>query len=332
MANARSTRRRRLALASALAAAGLALAACGGNATAAGSPGSSTPSNITLNFGYIGTTGTIQGPEGLAYKKGLLLKWLAPAGVTKINPVQFANGPLMTEAIVGGSVNLGDLGDTPALVAYSQGTPDRLVNQDDVGTEAWILAQPNIKTLSQLAGQIVARQQGSYMDRYLQGLLQEKGLYNKVKLVAMLSAQGIPAFESGQVAGIVLQPTQALPLLKKGYNVVAKSTVTPALQGTGLTVISDKLLKQDPKLVPAWNEARDKAIAYANARQPAYYAYSALQAPGVPISAVQEYSPLSAYRTPAFTASGIAQLQGTLNFLVSIGEAKPFSIKKWEAR
>jgi len=334
--------RRRAAVAVAAVAGAALIAACGSStssmttsAAAAGDPpatsAASTPSNIALNYGYIGVDGVIQGPEGFALSKGLFQKWLAPAGVTKINTDQFANGPLMTAAIVGGSVNLGDLGDTPALLAYSHGTPDRVINQDNVGTEAWILTQPKIKTLAQLAGQTVTRQQGSYMDRYLQGLLAERGLASRVKLVAMLSAQGLPAFESGQVGGIVLQPTQAVTLLNKGYNVVAESTTTPSLQGTGLTVISDTLLKQDPKLVSVWNQAREEAIAYAIAHPAAYYAYAAKLIPGGTPAEAEKYSSLSQYRVQPFTAAGLSQLQGTLNFLVSVHEAKPFSISGWEA-
>jgi hypothetical protein len=40
---------------------------------------------------------------------------------------------------------------------------------------------------------------------------------------------------------------------------------------------------------------------------------------------------LSDYPVQPFTTAGIRQLQGTLDFLVSTNEAKPFSIASWEA-
>lgn len=68
----------------------------------------------------------------------------------------------------------GVLGDTPTLIAVSQG--------------------------------LQARQQGSYLDRYAQGILLDKGLLSQVKLVAMLSAQATPAFEAGSLDAMLIQP------------------------------------------------------------------------------------------------------------------------------
>ena len=48
------------------------------------------------------------GPEGFAYSKGLLQKWLKPYKVTIKGTAAFANGPLLTAALVGGSLQLGE--------------------------------------------------------------------------------------------------------------------------------------------------------------------------------------------------------------------------------
>ncbi|MGD0981929.1 MAG: ABC transporter substrate-binding protein [Solirubrobacteraceae bacterium] len=312
--------------------AGFAAAAAVGSGAAVARPVPKTPKNITLDVGYIGTNGLFTGPEGFAYSRGLLQKWLKPAGVTSIQTAGFANGPLQTAALVGGSVNLGLLGDTPGLIAYSQGTSDRLINQYGVNNEAWIVARPGITSLSQLVGKTVAVQPESYMDRYLQGLLAQQGLTGKVDRVAMLLTAAIPAVEAGSIDAVVVPPTEALPLTGQGYPVVIKSATTPKLQGTGLTVASTSLLSADPGIVKAWNAARDKAIAYAKAHASAYYAYAATTQTGATAAQEREFSPLSDYPTKPFTTSGLTQLQGTLNFLVAQGDATAFSIKSWEAK
>lgn len=335
----RRSRRSLLAAVGALSAAAV-LVACGSSSSSpstsasanssAGSSSASVGDGFTLNVGYIGTEGLLTGPVGFAYSKGVLQKWLKPAGVTSIKTAGFANGPLLTAAMTGGSVDIGIVGDTPALIAKSQGIAAQLINQDLVGNGAWIVAQKNITSLSQLAGKTVARQQASYIDRYLQGVLAQHGLTGKPTLVAMLQAQSIPAFESGRLDAVALPAYQGSEVAAKGYNVLAKSETTPSLQGTSLTIATNKILSAHPGIAAAWNAARIKAIAYAKANQSAYYAYM-LKAEGIKsVAAAKQFLPVSLYPVPNYTAAGIKQLQGTLNFLVSEKEAKSFSIQSWE--
>jgi sulfonate transport system substrate-binding protein len=337
----RRSRRALLTAVSVLTAA-VVLAACGSSsshsssASSSGSSASSGGSSATsagsfsLNVGYIGTEGLLTGPEGFAYSKGLMQKWLKPAGVSSIKVAGFANGPLLTAAMTGGSVDVGIVGDTPALIAKSQGILAQLINQDLVGNGAWIVAQKNLTSLSQLAGKTIARQQASYIDRYMQGVLAENGLTGKPKLVAMLQAQSIPAFEAGHLDAVALPAYEGATLAAKGYPVLAKSETTPSLQGTSLTIATDKILSAHPGIAAAWNAARVKSIAYAKANQSAYYAYMA-KAEGIPtVAETKQFLPVSLYPVPNYTTAGIKQLQGTLNFLVSEKEAKAFSIQAWE--
>jgi sulfonate transport system substrate-binding protein len=320
----------------------LGVAACGGGGSSDSSSSSSGPSSpasgstvsahdVSLDIGFVGTGGggIFTGPEGFAYSKGLLQKWLAAEGVTQVKTAEFANGSLLDAALVGGSVNVGLTGDTPALIAASQGAPTRLINQSQVNLPSEIIANKSITSLSQLSGQTVGRQQASFMDRYLQGLLEENELTGKVSLGSMQFAQSIAAFNSGAIPAIVIIPTLE-PLISAPFNVVAKSSETPQLQGTGLTVINNDLLSEDAGLPAAWNAARAKAIAYANANQSAYYAFEAKAQQSSP-AMVKQYFPLSNNPTPPFTSVGLASLESTLEFLVETNQAKEFSISSWRA-
>jgi len=300
-----------------------------GPAASGAATGSVAP--YTVTFGYISTGGSgLTGPWGFAYHQGLLQQWLKPYGIT-LNLAQFANGPLLTAAMVGGSVDMGVLGDTPALIAKSAGLQARFVSQPEVGLVAWLVGQPSIKTLNDLVGKTVAVQQGSYLDRYVQGLLQQNGLLGKVKLVPMLSAQSTPAFEAGSLDAILAQPTTwpALEKTGKNFNIIAKSETTPSLEGTQAAIISNSELAAHPNLASIWNIVRVKSDQYAEANASAYYAWTAGQS-NTTAALVQESAPLSDYPIPNFTASGTKQLQGTLNFLISQNEAKAFSIQSWE--
>jgi NitT/TauT family transport system substrate-binding protein/sulfonate transport system substrate-binding protein len=327
----RRTGYRRVVAGLAAAAAAVALAACSSSSSAGSSANDAAAKSYTLNFGYIGTGTGLTGPWGYAYSQGLLQQWLKPYGIT-LKLDEFANGPLLTAAMLGGSVDAGVLGDTPALIAKSQGLQAEFISQPEVGNEAWIVAQPSITSLSQLAGKAIARQQGSYLDRYLQGLLQEDGLFSKVKLVAMLTAQSNPAFEAGSLDAVVIQPTVWTTLEKTGkkYNVLAKSETTPSLQGTQAAIVTDKAAAAHPNIAAAWNAVRVKSVQYADAHAAGYYAWSAKQA-NTTVALEEQSAPLSTYPIPNFTAAGTKQLQGTLNFLVSTKQAKSsFTVQAWE--
>jgi sulfonate transport system substrate-binding protein len=327
----RLTGYRRVFAGLAAAVAAVALAACSSSGSGGSSANDASAKAYTLNFGYIGTGTGLTGPWGYAYSQGLLQQWLKPYGIT-VKLDEFANGPLLTAAMIGGSVDAGVLGDTPALIAKSQGLQAEFVSQPEVGNEAWIVSQPSITSLSQLAGKTVARQQGSYLDRYLQGLLQEKSLLGQVKLVAMLTAQSNPAFEAGSLDAVVIQPTVWTTLEKTGkkYNILAKSETTPSLQGTQAAIVTDKAAAAHPNLAAAWNAVRVKSVQYADAHAAGYYAWSAQQG-NTTVALEEESAPLSTYPIPNFTAAGTKQLQGTLNFLVSTKQAKSsFSVQAWE--
>ena len=323
--------RRSLISAAALgSAAALAVGASAGTGVA-GAASTTSKAPYTINFGFISaTSGVMTGPWGFAYSKGLLQKWLKSDGIA-LKVAHFANGPLLTAAMIGGSIDLGILGDTPALIARGQGLQARFLAQPELGLSAWLIAQPSIHTLSQLVGKTVAVQQGSYLDRYVQGLLSENGLLSKVNRVAMLSAQSTPAFEAGSIDAILAQPSQWPTFQKtgKGYNIIAKSETTPALEGTQAEIATNKILAAHPDLPQQFNAARVKAVNYANAHASAYYAWAAKNDQSN--SAAEKIAgPLSNYPVEDFTATGIKHLQSTLNFLVSQKEAKAFNIKQWE--
>jgi sulfonate transport system substrate-binding protein len=309
-------------------AASLALAV--GSSGATTSHHATTKSKVSLTVGFISTSGVFTGPEGFAYSKGLLQKWLAPSGITIAKTASFDNGPLLTAALLGGSVDLGTIGDTPALIAKSAGAPTRIINQTQLNLQSVIIAQPSIKTLAGLAGKDITRQDASFMDRYLQGLLQEKGLLSKVTLVAGLLPTAIPAFNAGSIDALVLQPSQ-LPLIKTKYNVLASSQTSPNLTGTSVTEVTDKALAADPGLPAAWNAARAKAIAYAKANASAYYAFQG-KAEGTTAALAAKYFPLADNPAQPFTATGLAHLTSTLKFLVSDKLAKSFSISSWQVQ
>ncbi len=293
------------------------------------SASSSSGGGVTLRVGYIGTGGGFNGPEGYANSTGKLLEWLKPAGVTAIKPVEFANGPLATQALVGGSLDMIIAGDTPQLIAKAQGVPARALLQNRTGINAWLITRKGgPKDVAALAGKKVSRQQASFQDRYLQGLLAERGLTGKPTLTAMLNPAAITALRSGSLDAAAIAVVQAKPLADEGFPVIDRSDDHPELQGTSITTIATKFDKAHPGIAKAWIDARAKSVELARSAPDAFYAYDA-KAQAITPEVDKAWSPLESYPTAPWTSTGTKQLQGTLDFLVKQKLAKPFQLASW---
>jgi sulfonate transport system substrate-binding protein len=305
--------------------------AASGIASAAPRPAKSSP-GFTLEFGFISTNGpSWVTPGGFAYSKGKLLSWLKPLGVRQIDFIPFANGPLLEAAVEGGSVQLGELGDTPALIGESDHIPERLVNQYEVGMDAWLVAQKGITSLSQLTGKTIATSAGSYMYRYLLGLIEAEHLGGKVTVTNLLPSAALPALESGSVAAVAEPPQTISSLVSaKGYPIVDKASQHSGLEGTGLTVGSNTFLAAHPGFAAKWNAVNAEAVKYADANQNAYYDFTA-KAESLSVQNAKLASPLDEFPMAPFTTKGLTLLKGTLNFLNGQKLANEFSIPAWEA-
>lgn len=310
----RPTRSRRALAAAATtlaAAVALSVAACSSSSDAASAGGGST-----LRVGFISTTATPAGPEGWADAHGELVPALKDAGITKVTWVPFKNGPDLSAAIQGGSLDLATLGDTPALTAKASGIETRLVNQSAVGQDAWIFGAKGVTSLEDLKGKTVATQVGSYMYRYLVALLQEKGLDKDVKITHIYTANAVAALTSGDIAAYAAPAGQLTGALEaQGFPLLDKASANhPDLLGTGATVITEKALAAHPDLPAAWNAERTKAVGEITADPDAYYEFAA-KATKTSVDVVKVAQPVTLYPADPFTDKGLALLQGTDEFL-----------------
>jgi sulfonate transport system substrate-binding protein len=306
----------------------LTLLACG---RGGGQPTPEAPALEPLRFGFIGT-GEVQpvGAEGFGFKQGSLVSELERLGFQKPHFVRFANGPDLNEALSGGSIDLGIYGDTPALVGRAAGLPTRLVNQSVVGMDAWLLAPAGgVKSLEQLAGKIVATSKGSYMHRYLAGLLLEKGLSGKVTLAHLLPGDAQAALERGDIAAYAA-PAQTAPLLVRGGAVIIdRASDHPGLSGSSVTVVTEAFLQKHPGFPRQWNSLRERAVAELLGAPDGYYAFHS-EAVRLPLDVVKQGYPLTLFHREPLGAAGRSLLEGTKRFLVSQGLAqRDFELDAW---
>jgi len=311
------------------------LAACGAGSGGSGSGSSGTggvPSVIT--YGYIGLNdlNLPTGAEGWGFHKGIIQEELKKYGVTEVRLVGFPNGPDQSESLISGRIDFGSLGDTPAILARSTGAKSRLIAQVSTDSIGYLIGKKDgPKTVRDLQGKTIATQKGSFMHRYLVGLLEKEGVTD-YKLVHMLRPDGEAALARGEVDAMTNSGVNALKLIDQGFIHIDDATKHPELYGTSVTVASEDFLKRFPDFPRVWNEIRLKALEDLLQHEEEYYELVARIQNATP-ELVKQVSPVSIIKDTPFTEEGLALLESTKDFLVKEKLAdNDFEIEEWILR
>jgi len=325
MMNQRDTRLIGLGLLLAVAAA---LAGCGAKRPASGGADSTEPITLRVGFPGTGSGGRLGGPEGWAISHGLALSYLKPLGITAIKLIPLPNGPDINEAMAAKGVDIGLFGDAPAVVGRSVGIPDRVINIRSVDGNSYIYARKDgPKTVEELAGKSVGTQKGSIMARFLNQLLDEKGLTGKVRIVHLPSNVAEPAVQRGDIAAYAggygpLEET-------RGFRVLDEAKKHKNMTSTGLAVVRQDFLDAHPGFATAWNKMRVAGIDDIGLHKEEYYQQLAKQAK-LPLPVYKKLYPATDFVKDAFLPRGIEQLNGTKDFLKKQRLLKnDFNLEEW---
>lgn len=292
--------------------------AASGNAAenaASGDAKSDVPA--VLNYGYIGTNklNLPSGAEGWGFYKGIIQAELKKYGITEVKLTGFPNGPDQSEALIGGRLDVGGLGDTPAILAHSSGAKTRVIAQVSTDLIGYLIGKENgPKTVKDLQGKTIAIQKGSFMHRYIVGLLKEEGVTD-YKLVHLLRPDAEAALARGEVDAMTNSGVNALKLIDQGFTHLNDATSHPDLYGSSVTVVSEDYLKKFPDFPKIWNEIRLKALEDLKQHEDEYYKFAA-EIAGTTPELVKKTAPISTIKDVPFTDAGLKLLDGTKNFLV----------------
>jgi ABC-type nitrate/sulfonate/bicarbonate transport system substrate-binding protein len=303
-----------------------------GEKTSSGNDSGGKPQIPTvLNYGYIGTTkeNLPGGAEGWGFYKGIIQEELKKYGINEVKLTAFPNGPDLSESLISGRLDFGNLGDTPAILARSTGAKTRLIGQTVIDNIGYLIGKKNgPKTLEELKGKTVATQKGSFHHRYLAGLLKENNITD-VKIIHMLRVDGEAALARGEIDAMTNTGIYALAQIEQGYPLIDDASKHPHLLGTNATVVSEEYLKKFPDFPKVWNEARLKALNDLKAKPEEYYAFLA-KLNNTTVDKIKEASPISSIKEEPFTDEGIKRMEGTKKFLIEEKLAeKDFDISQW---
>lgn len=214
---------RTLCLAAALVSAAL-LAACGGSSvssqSSAGSSASApAASGQSSTAGASNAASTKPASRSTSGKGGIPLRVGDQAGTGaqallqasgllsklpfKVQWADFTSGPPMLQAMSGGSLDIGGVGDAPPVFAAAGGADIKLIGALANNPDSAALLVPHnskITSISQLKGKKIAVAQGSSADYHLLTVLTKAGLsVHDVTLEYLQPAEALAALSSGSV-------------------------------------------------------------------------------------------------------------------------------------
>ncbi|GAA4363553.1 aliphatic sulfonate ABC transporter substrate-binding protein [Actinomadura verrucosospora] len=270
---------------------------------------------------------------GFLDQRGELLPELKAAGITKIKVATFPNGPDLNQALAGGSLDIGQYGDTPALIGRGQGLPTRLLSLNSIRLDAAIVARKEggPASLKDLEGKRIGVQTGSYIHRYLLGALKQAGVKPK-EIIHMYTPAIVAALEKNSIDAGGLVSADQVAQEQKGYKSIdIASRDHPDLLGTSVTVVTEKYLAGHKDIVQVWQKAETKAARVAKADWPGYTAYVA-RTGGYAADVSVKTTLKDQLPDEPFPAEGLKLLEGTKTFLVQQALIKKdYALESWLA-
>jgi sulfonate transport system substrate-binding protein len=146
-----------------------------------------------------------------------------------VNWQEFVGGPPIVAAETGGSVDLGDMAETPTIFAQAAGDPVKVVaatlsaNPKVSPFDLVVPASSTVKKLSQLKGQTIGVQEGTVEQYVLIQILKKAGIsYSGVTIENLSVVNAATAVASGKVAAaLISQPLTAIDLAAGKIRVLA---------------------------------------------------------------------------------------------------------------
>jgi ABC-type nitrate/sulfonate/bicarbonate transport system substrate-binding protein len=298
-----------------------------GSSAASSAPAVAKP--FTLKIGLVTKVG-VDGILGWSDSQQILEKDLAPVGVTKIEFSTFATGPTLNAALTSGSVNVAQMGDTPALQLRATGFASRAIAISGINTDYTLVGKKGgPTTLAALAGKKVSAAPGTAPEQYLIELLQQQGLSDKIKISNLQTNDAATALKAGSIDAFVASGPMAATFASQGYPIIDKASDHTGLYTTSVNIASQKFLDEHPGFAQAWGQALADAVKSIKASSTQYWAFAA-KAEKVTVPIATAANPLNNYPDTAFSADGVTQITASYNFLQKQGKLKaPFDLNAW---
>lgn len=180
-----------------------------------------------------------------------------------VTPVFVEGGSTLTQAVVGGSIDIAQNGYTPATAAAVQGADIVFIGGTSNKLPFQLVVKTSIKTAEQLKGQAIAiSRYGSSTDQAADFALKHLGLTrNDVKILQLGGpTTRIAAAMSGQIGGTMEQYPDTAEVTRHGFHVLVDVTEVAGDYPNTSYVTSRTYLKKNPDVVKRFFMAMATAV------------------------------------------------------------------------
>lgn len=227
---------------------------CGSNEKAVIQEKNSTD-KVKIGFVDVTGTGQISGTLGIAKDKGYIDEELNKIGVKAEFVPMTGAGPAINEALASGNLDVGALGDVPAIIGKAAGIDTELISSAGLLNGASLLIPKNstITSVKDLKGKKIATQKGAYMHKVLIDILEANGLkIDDIQFVNMNAQNSADALMSGNVDCAVVGGVTLAKLVLDNY---AKELVdyreNIQWNTAGYTIVRTNFAKENPNVIKA---------------------------------------------------------------------------------
>jgi sulfonate transport system substrate-binding protein len=172
--------------------------------------------------------------------------------------IRFQAGPQLSEAILGGKVDIGFQGDGPTMALLARQTPVKILAKlVDYKGELLVQTNSKVQTVADLRGSKIGVMFGSGAYRQLLDWLAAANLdaTSEVDLINLAPNEWLPALYSGQVEAIAgWAPGTVQPVLEKRARSIQSGW------SRGVLLVTEKFLKAHPDAVTEFLKAYREAI------------------------------------------------------------------------
>ncbi len=271
----------------------------------------------TLNLAIQPAVGFL--PLYIMRDEQLIEKALADAGYdVKVTYTEYESGPPENEAFAAGLVDIGIMGNVPALSGIASGQDRKLIGiaYNGEATEAIIVPKDSdIKTVADLKGKKIGLVVGSIAQNLVSAVFEENNLkFSDVEFVNLSAGEQPQALANGQVDAVAVWEPTISKLTADGSNVVLADG-TGVFLGENPIIARGEYIEKNPEIVQIYMDTYKKA-AELLAADTEKYAEQYSDYFGLDTSIIR--SALANAKQPiAITDADVTDLQKTADFLKS---------------
>jgi sulfonate transport system substrate-binding protein len=268
------------------------------------------------------------GSLSVAKEQGIFEQRLKPMGVEGVKWSQFELGPPMMEALGGGAIDFGWVGDAPAIIAQAAGAKFVYAACMPASQHGLLVSEGSaIRSLADIKGKKIAFSRGTSSQNVILRLLAKAGLaYSDIVPVYLSTADASAAFSAGSIdAWVIFDPYFALAERRQKARAIA--TTKDIVNGNSVYVANRDFAARYSKTLVAVIDEVTKVTAWA-AQNRDKFAEATSAATGIDLEVERAAIGRTDLVVGPVTPTIIAQLQETTDAFLKVGViSKPIVIR-----